>query len=680
MTTPNSPPSALPRRFVEMGLSQTLPAFPADGVPLVLLAPWWRLWPRDPRHNLLESFGAAVFPAAASGAVTLRQNAPIPQALFAALLPLHQPSTAVADWTGWTIGASSDRSYSGPGPLLGVLEHLLQKQPEREQVEVWSRILECCLDREGEFRGGPADQGVALLETIGRSGLRALAPRISCVLQNKEPEFVLAAIACLTRLGVPDAEMPAEVLLNRLRPEMVDRARWALAFAETGDADLLDGLLRVQNWCERVQCLRLEEAVLIRWQSADRPREGWLDNLLDLLLVQLQQEEDRDVVRCLAVPLGLALRRCGEAPLGRTFEAAARLTDKARFECLLNALLVGELPASAASRVEDLRRQAVNMDSRVVRAVNRVLMSLGEPSGTVRDWLGAAHSQKPKTLQVVGALMAGAASDCAITPVELRCCLGHAIGGPLAESPAMVGQLLGLLVTQDKEIRQSAEELLLLTSPGTRIVAGCCLRWMERSRNPFGEDRQRWSRFGVPTLPFNHASALAEPLQPLFAELSPACPQPEHLLEALALSGDQSSKWIRQGIDWTKPEAVRTTFDGTDSTKLAASFLQASASPHTEARQIAGLLAAGIGSRLAEASHRDRIIQRVICLAAHDSDADVRQAGHKAAESLGIVDRVPTTPTPAPPKNNNDQGPAADAEDQMLEQLLQEMGNHTEVS
>ena len=741
-TNIDCPSPLLVRRLFEMGFSPSASTFPKGGVPLVQLVPWWQLWQREPRRNILVGIGAAVFPAVASGLVALKPEAPIGPSVFAALLPLHDQETAVAQWTDWAIASIHDKSYPGPGPLLGVLEHLLENRPEAERVETWSRLLQSSFDKAGAYPHGPGDHGIALLELVGRSGLRALAPLVSGVLQGKDDEMVLAAIVCLARLGIPDAEQPAEVILNRVRPEKIERARWAVAFVETGDVDLLPGLMRGSGWCQCVQTLRLVEAVLARVGPEGRSRKGWLGSLADLLLAELQEGEDGDIVRCLAVTLGLTLRQSGEEILTKALELAHKLTDKARLESLLNALLIAELPASAAPRVEDLRKQVALVGIQAVRGLNRVLMSLGEPSGTVQDWLdssvvvflqmrvlrlpesvqcwfgspaicpepivaawlterpdsglaisfcaaylaarpsfaqileriwiGAADGRKPETLTTVGSLLAGAAQDSAISPVELRCCLGHEIAGPLEESPEMLGQLLGLLMTQDKEIAQSAEELLLLTSPQSRAITGCCLRSLKRDGGPFGTKRQRCSRFGAAGALLPHPSTLSYALQSLFVGQTPACCPSERLLEALAMPDKQSKSWARGCVDWEKPEAVKAAFDGTSSTALVATFLQASSSSHGESRQLAGLLAAGVGPRIVETPHCDRVVQRVIFLAAYDPDPNARQAGRKAAEILDIADRVPSTPPPAPEDGCQACGP--DLGDPDLDELIRELG------
>ena len=153
----------LAERMVKMGISTVPPAFPPDGISLVQLVPWWRLWPREPRKNRLENYGAAVLPAVASGLVTLEAHASLGQAIFTAMLPMHALSTAVAQWTEWAIGSIFDKAYPGPAPLLGVLEHLLQNQSEMTRAEAWSRILESAFDKEGQFRYGPEDHAIALL-------------------------------------------------------------------------------------------------------------------------------------------------------------------------------------------------------------------------------------------------------------------------------------------------------------------------------------------------------------------------------------------------------------------------------------------------------------------------------------------------------------------------------------
>src|ERR1044071_1045244 len=387
MNTQDQSPSAL-RRLVRMGLFRSIHEFVLNGVSLVQLVFWWYLWVRDPRRNRLDNCGASVFPAVACGLATFRPVASPAQAVFAAMLPLIKPATAVAQLTEWAIGSKLDKTYPGPAPLLGVLAHLLQSRPGSERIETWSRILECVFDREGGIRHGPDDQGIALLEAVGMSGLRALASQVLRVLNSRDEEMLLAAIACLARLGVPDAELPAELLLNRVHPEMIELTRCALGFVETGDVDLLSRLLSTSGWMERVQTLRLVDAVLVRGRTEDQLTKDQADSLVDLLLALLEEEHDCDVVRCLAVTLGLALRRSREAQLTKTFETAVKLTSKDRLVSLLDALLIAELPASAAPQVEDLRNKAANTDAQALRALNRVLMSIGEPSGTARDWLG----------------------------------------------------------------------------------------------------------------------------------------------------------------------------------------------------------------------------------------------------------------------------------------------------
>ena len=227
-------PTVLARRFVEMGLARTPPAFPPDGVPLVELVPYWRLWARDPQHNCLVHPGVAMFPVIAEGIASLRQGPSASQAVFAALLPIHLKETAVAQWTKYTIAAGCDSSFGGPAGPAAVLEFLLEGRPDGDRLGTWRQVLEAFFDFSGQFRFGDSSHAVALLECIGRSGLRPLAPLVCRILQGEDREIVLAAIACLARLGVPDAEMPAEALLTCFRAETVDQGRAALAFLESG--------------------------------------------------------------------------------------------------------------------------------------------------------------------------------------------------------------------------------------------------------------------------------------------------------------------------------------------------------------------------------------------------------------------------------------------------------------
>jgi hypothetical protein len=262
MNTSDSKQSALVQRLVKMGLSTAANAFPPDGVPLIKLVPWWRLWARSPRRFRWDNHCASVFPAVSSGLITLNPEN-IVQGIFAAMLPLHEPKTSVLQWSQWIIASILDNSYSGQVSMLGVLEHLLQNRPEEEKIEAWSQIINCSFDKTGKGRYSQGDQSIALLEAVGRTGLRALAPLILNVLQNGDEELMLSAMACLARLRVPDAEMPAEVLLNRICPQLMNHARCAVAFIESRNVDLLAELLK-NEWCERMQVLRLVEALLDR--------------------------------------------------------------------------------------------------------------------------------------------------------------------------------------------------------------------------------------------------------------------------------------------------------------------------------------------------------------------------------------------------------------------------------
>jgi len=734
----------LAKRFVEMGLSRSLPSFPPDGVPLVRLGSWWRLWPYNPRKNTLEPLGAAVLPAVDRGILNLKANAPVNQSVFAAMLPIQRPESAVEDWIGWTITSIIDGTCPGPSPLLGILEPLLQQQPETERTSAWLRILESSCNKKGAFCEDSETEGIALLEAVGRSGLPGLAPCILGVLHNRSRELVLAAITCLARLGCPDNELPAEVLLNHFRPESMERGRWALAFLESGDLDVLTGLLRTPAWGERVQALRLAEAVLLRGGPAGQAMKGWREGLVDLLLAQIQEEDDFDVVRCLAVTLGLALRQADEAELGKAFEYAASVRHKRRMESVLNALLLAELPNSAATLVEKLRPQAAKMDSHTVEALNRVLLSMGVPSGSVQDWLAqqvvvflrlgvlrlpdpirpwftapescpgatvasllaarpdsdltltlsaaylaerpeflpvleriwieAAYGSRAETMKAAGALLAGAAENCSVSPVELRCSLGAELGGPLEESPEVIGRLLGLVITQDKEVRQSAEQLLLCMSLENRTIAQGCLRWKEPPDRLFSGDRQSLVHSGSTAASIPPARALPEPLQPVFSGRVALHDRPRRALEALVLPNKQCVSWARECLEWDNAEALGTALSELDSTVLASAFLESSAGRLAEARQMAGLLAAAAGPRLLETPHSSLLVQRVIYLAAHDPDNQVRVAGRQAAEALGISDQVPATPAPPPPPVENTSGaPGAGPGDMDLEELLGEL-------
>ena len=737
--------SAVARRLVRMGLAASGFAFPPLGVPLVQQVPWWRLWPRRARTNNLEGLGAGVFPAVASGLVTLKPDAPVGQAVFTAMLPIHDPAAALAQWTEWTVGSVLDETYPGPGVLAEVLEWLLEDRTEGERIEAWQRVLECAFDHQAGLRHGPNEHAILLLETVGRSGIRALARMVMPALRNSDQEVVLAAVACLARLGVPDGDVPAEVLLNEVRPELAEHTRWGLTFIESGDPDLLADLLRRRDWGERVQALRLAESLLTRGGPQGQSKQALGRLFVDVLLAHLQQEDDCDVVRCLAVPLGLALRHGEEAQFAKVLEVGAKFTVQGRLESLLNSLLIGGLPASFAPQVEGLRTQIAKMDSDAVRALNRLLMSLGDPSGTARDWLDssvvvfmqmgviqppdaarawfyspagcpeeavtawllekptsglritfcaaylaarpeflrvleriwidAADDRKSGTLITVGALLAGAANDSIVSPAELRCCLGQEIGGPLEETPEMLGELLGLLMTQANQVRTAALDLLPVNSVYGRTVAVGCLRALKRKRPLFGDERKLESRLGLVPAAINRSDALPHPLQPLFSESSPVACGYERLLRVLPLSAEKNKGWVRRCLDWENPAAVKAFFEQAETAAVVCSFLQATASPDPAPRQAGARLAAGVGARLLESPLRDRVVQRVVYLAAYDGDADVRTAGRKAAEVLGIASQVPETPPP-PPQPKNDRADAQQADtDRDLQDLFSELEN-----
>lgn len=734
--------SKLAQRLVNMGLSRTAPEFPSEGIPMVQLAPWWRLWLREPRRNTMENNCAAVVAAIAADAVAFNQRTSLGQAALAALLPLFHPSTAVASLSDLIIHSSANKSAPEPTTLFSILEHLLRSHPPAVQCEIWKHILNHSLKKDGGFCAENDLYNLTLLETVGRSGSEGLAPLVSLTLGNASYEMVLAGITCLARLGAPNAALPAELLLNRIRPEMMEGTRMALAFVESGELDLLAGLWKTDSWPERLQVLRLVETTVMRkLQEGPLPAE-WQDSLIDVLLSQFHRENDCDVIRCLAVTLGLALRGC-ESRLAEITELAALTNDSGHFECLMNALLLAEIPAGVGSQVEALRKQAVKLDPAALRALNRVLMSMGEPSGTERDWLDpqvvvllqigslklpdsisnwfenlgkcdesamtallldkmdsgltimlcaaylaehpeyqkileqiwvkAVYEKSSVKLQNVGGLLAGAVDDCAVSPAELRCCLGHEIGGPLEESPEMVGQLLALASTQDKDIGRSAEKLLQYTTASTRMITGYGLRWLERNQNPFDEGSQRWKRLGIPLLTIKPVPMLRPSLRPLFSSIPPAQPDGQRLLETLVLADKDSKKWARQCLDWQRPEVVEAALAPVDSSTLTTCFLQATASRHRDARTLGCWLAAGVGQRLLETPAKERILQRAIYLAAYDPSPGVRNAGMKAVRQFGIAHLIPAnTPPPAPEpdeaKNRNQ-----DWADPDMDELFQEL-------
>ena len=505
-----------------------------------------------------------------------------------------------------------DDSAPAPGSLFSVLEHCVQGFAPADKASIWKQILNCNLQKGGKFLVENDVYNVGLLETIGRTGLTELAPRVSEALKNEKFELVLGGIACLVRLGAPNDTLPTELLLNLVRPEMVEGTRWALALVESGELDLLSGLMKSRSWEEQVQALRLVEAILLRKLGAGPLEAQWQDCLVDHLLAQWNQTEDQDVVRNLTVTLGLALRGGSQALFLKIIDTLAIQQNDHCFECMLNALLVVGVPASLASQVEALRGLALKFNASSVRALNRVLMGTGETSGTLQDWvdphvmallqvgvlqvpdsispwfacpvkgeasvitallldkadstlagalcasylaahpeyikvleqiwLEAAYGKLSQNLKIVGGLLAGAADDCGVSPVELRCCLGHQIGGPVEESPEMVGQLLALIITQGRDIRRSAEALLGFASPAGRTIAGYCLRWQGWNTKLFDERHLFWSRFGPSLAPLQPADAFPPALQPLFIRSVPAQPDPQGFAGGHGLGGQAEQK------------------------------------------------------------------------------------------------------------------------------------------
>ncbi len=705
------------QRLNQMGILTPPTMFPQGGVPLLKLIPWWRLWPRDARYMRIGSSCASVFPVAAGGILHLKANASLGQAIFAAMLPIHDPATLLERCKDWVIGSIREKSHPGPASMLGVLEHLLSKEPESVKLSVWREILESAFDTDGNINGAPIDQVLSLLDAVGRTGLRELGPMVTPAMRFPDDEVLFSALACLVRLGYPNDDLRAETLMN-LAPECSsDNTRWAIAFAEVGDLDLLAALLKHPGWGERVQILKLVESVLISGGPRETPSDTWRENLIDLLLAQLQQEEDRDVAAFMALPLGLALRHAGDAVLDRAFAAAALHKNDARTTGLMNAFLVAGIPATRLGQVDELR--SLIKTATTLRAMNRLLQVLGEPSSNMRDWIDgqllviyqtgyvelpkhvqpwfdapgdcptpitaalladkpdsglaasfcaahfvgnpgflpvlerlwidAADNRKPEAMKTIAGILAGAAAACAISPFELRCCLGYTIAGPLDETPEMVGQLLGLLMTQEGDIRESAHELLLHTSPATRAEVGCCLQALKRCDDVFAENAHRRFQFGIKA---NQPPvwSLARSMDPVFNPQPALGCQAERLLEALELPGEKPNSWVVNSLPWAKPESVQSTFSRVDSATLASAVLRASSSSTAACRNVGAALAAGVGTRLLETNYREMIIRRVTFLSAHDPNKEVRETARKAAEILGILGQIPETTPPSSPE------------------------------
>lgn len=735
---------ALARRWVAMGLSTSAPVFPEDGASFLELAPWWRFWPCDPVRQQPQTFGAGVFPAASSGILYLGEDAKDYQAVITALLPIYSRSTLLRDWVGWIKASCFERNSTGPSPLFGVLEHLLQGQPQAKQAAVWAGILETLVGSNGAFNiesGSPTT--MALLDALARTPQRTLIPRLVGLLNHPELDVMLAVLVNLVASGVPDDEVPAEVLLNRAHPDHVESLRAALAYVETGDVDLLSALLKSLDWRSRVQCLRLSEEVGHRTSGEFHGGSQNRSAMVDLLTAQLQQEDDYDVVRCLARTLGITLRGCQEPAVQQMIQLAVRLTDSSRLESLLNAFLIADLPPATAPLIETLRSHALSISEDAVHALNRVMTSMGDPVSTIDDWLRpelivflqagvvrlpegvrtwfdkpgqcpeevvvawlmerdpsphfhifcaayltenpgflrsleriwmrSARSRNVEHLQAVGALIAGARDDCAIAPAELRCCLGFEVGAALPDSPETVGQLIGLLATQHGSLRSSAEDLLALGSPATRTLVGNAMRWMEKKASVFDGDHRRRIRFGVPLPVLSHECTLAEPLQPPFlSSTPPGQPHAERILNALALPGELSLKWVQKCLDWNSPQAVESAFLHTSTQKLAVAILRASSSPRHRSRQLAAKLLAGIGRRILEMDSPQRIEDRAMVLAVHDPDLSVRTAGRDAVAALGLGSLLPALAL-APDAPSAPTAPPAGSEDDIeIEDLLRE--------
>ncbi len=378
----------LAQRFVDMALSASLPRFPEDGVSLYSLAPWWTHWPVSPRRSVLEPHGAAVYPVTVGGWLPLIQGCDPREALFAGQLPIYRRDRAAGEWLCWAEEAGG-RDSGGWAPLLPVMEYLLDGESREFRVSAWSRLLRSGFDNEGDFRGGSDHHALSLLAAVGRSGLSELAPAVAVVLRDNDAEMVLAALACLARLGVPSAEFPAEQILGLVHPDQVGTARAALAFMETGDPDLAAQLLGVAGWCERRQAVRLVDSVLVRGPAGECAGEMWLDGLLDVLMHLLSEESDDDIVRALAGPLGGVLRRGDEPMAGRVLDEVINHRDDTRVETLLNALLSAGAGGLHPWQLESLRPQVTPLGSGPRRALNRVLGMAGAATDTPADWLQA---------------------------------------------------------------------------------------------------------------------------------------------------------------------------------------------------------------------------------------------------------------------------------------------------
>ena len=184
MNNDHSASGKIAQRLVKMGLCRTPPEFPAAGISLLELAPWWRLWLRDPRRHDMQSQCAAVFPAVAGGVLAYNQSTSPSQAILAALLPVYEPATAIPALSS-LVCSHYDKSVPGPTSLFCVVEHLVQGLAPAEKISIWTQILNCNLQKGGKFFVESDEHNISLLETIGRTGLAELAPLVSEALKNR---------------------------------------------------------------------------------------------------------------------------------------------------------------------------------------------------------------------------------------------------------------------------------------------------------------------------------------------------------------------------------------------------------------------------------------------------------------------------------------------------------------
>jgi len=171
-----------------------------------------------------------------------------------AMLPVSTGVPVAVD--GMDSRFDSRRSYPGPGARGGW--NALRDRTEAERTER-GRGLECAFDKQGGFCQANRSGYIAARNAGGAEYEPSQAGHAACGTETKR-SCSPPSHAC--RLGVPDGRFPL-IAADQVCPNWLN-TRVALAFMESADPDLLCGLLKHAGWGERVQVLRLAEALLTR--------------------------------------------------------------------------------------------------------------------------------------------------------------------------------------------------------------------------------------------------------------------------------------------------------------------------------------------------------------------------------------------------------------------------------